>query len=211
PAAYILPLFFLPGTLGSGLTSAAITIPVCVLVGEGIGWGVGRLEQIELALARARDRGEQRRVLEEMKDRFWSALSHELRTPITICRGHLEVLEEGADAQEVRAVKAMCVSELALLGRLVEDLTTLAWADGQALLKVESLPLDGFLHDMAAKADAILGDRVRVGSGIGGATLRVDPQRRAQALGNLLQNAADHAKGDGPICLRVEAGPASWR
>src|SRR5256885_4950183 len=45
-------LFFLPGSLGSGLTSAAITIPVCVLVGEGIGWGVGRLEQIELALAR---------------------------------------------------------------------------------------------------------------------------------------------------------------
>jgi two-component system, OmpR family, sensor kinase len=121
------------------------------------------------------------------------------------------VLDDGADAQEVRAVKAMCVSELALLGRLVEDLTTLAWADDQALLKVESLPLDGFLHDMAAKADAILGDRVRVVSGIGGATLRVDPQRLAQALVNLLQNAADHAKGDGPICLRVEAGPASWR
>ena len=80
-AAYILPLFFLPGTLGSGLTSAAITIPVCVLVGEGIGWGVGRLEQIELALARERDRAEQLRELDEMKDRFLSAVSHELRTP----------------------------------------------------------------------------------------------------------------------------------
>jgi hypothetical protein len=51
-AAYILPLFFLPGSVQAGLTSAAITIPVCVLVGEGIAWGVGRLEQIELALAR---------------------------------------------------------------------------------------------------------------------------------------------------------------
>jgi signal transduction histidine kinase len=140
-AAYVLPLFFLPGTLGSGLTSAAITIPVCVLVGEGIGWGVGRLEQIELALARERDRAEQLRELDEMKDRFLSAVSHELRTPITICRGHLEVLEEGADAREVRAVKAMCVSELALMGRLVEDLATLAWADdGRALVKVEARP-----------------------------------------------------------------------
>ena len=140
-AAYILPLFFLPGTLGSGLTSAAITIPVCVLVGEGIAWGVGRLEQIELALARERDGAEQLRELDEMKDRFLSAVSHELRTPITICRGHLEVLEEGADAREVRAVKAMCVSELALMGRLVEDLATLAWADdGRALVKVEARP-----------------------------------------------------------------------
>jgi signal transduction histidine kinase len=210
-AAYVLPLFVLPGSVGAGLASAAITIPVCVLVGEGIAWGVGRLEQIELALARERDRAEQLRELDEMKDRFLSAVSHELRTPITICRGHLEVLEEGADEREVRAVKAMCISELALLGRLVEDLTTLAGADDRALLRVESLPLDGFLHDMTAKAEAILGDRVRVVSGIGGATLRADPQRLAQALVNLLQNAADHAKGDGPVCLRVHAGPASWR
>jgi signal transduction histidine kinase len=211
-AAYILPLFFLPGSLGSGLTSAAITIPVCVLVGEGIGWGVGRLEQIELALARERDRAEQLRELDEMKDRFLSAVSHELRTPITICRGHLEVLEDGADEREVRAVKAMCVSELALMGRLVEDLATLAWADdGRALVKVEALPLDDLLGSMAAKAEAILGDRARVVSGIAGATLRADPQRLTQALVNLLQNAADHAKGDGPVCLRVQAGPASWR
>jgi signal transduction histidine kinase len=210
-AAYVLPLFFLPGSVGAGLASAVITIPVCVLVGEGIGWGVGRLEQIERALARERDRAERLRELDEMKDRFLSAVSHELRTPITICRGHLEVLGEGADEREVRAVKAMCVDELDLMGRLVEDLTTLAWADDRALLKVESLPLDSFLDSMAARAEAILGDRARVVSGTGGATLRADPQRLTQALVNLLQNAADHAKGDGPVCLRAKAGTASWR
>jgi signal transduction histidine kinase len=210
-AAYVLPLFFLPGSGGAGLASAAITIPVCVLVGEGIAWGVGRLEQIELALAGERDRAEQLRELDEMKDKFLSAVSHELRTPITICRGHLEVLEEGADEREVRAVKAMCVSELALMGRLVEDLTTLAWADGLPLLRWEVVPLDSFVHDMTAKAEAILGDRARVVSGIGGATLRADPQRLTQALVNLLQNAADHAEGSGPVCLGVQARPASWR
>ena len=208
--AYVVPLFFLPGSVAAGLASAAVTNPVCVLVGEAIAWGVGRLEQIELALAREQDRAEQLRELDQMKDRFLSAVSHELRTPITICRGHLEVLEEGADEREIRAVKAMCVSELALLGRLVEDLTTLAWADDGALLKVEAVPLDGFLHSMAAKAEVILGDRVRVVSGISGATLRADPQRLTQALVNLLQNAADHGKGDGPVCLRVQAGAANW-
>jgi signal transduction histidine kinase len=105
----------------------------------------------------------------------------------------------------------MCVSELALLGRLVEDLTTLAWADDGALLHVEAVPLDSFLRAMAAKAEVILGDRVRVVSGVGGATLRADPQRLAQALVNLLQNAADHGKGNGPVSLRVQAGAASWR
>ena len=206
-AAYVLPLFFLSGSVGAGLASAAITIPVCVLVGEGIGWGVGRLEQIELALARERDRAEQLRELDEMKDGFLSAVSHELRTPITICRGHLEVLEEGADEREVRAVRAMCVSELALMGRLVEDLTTLAWADGRPELKWQLVPLDSFWHDMTAKAQAILGDRARVASSPGDATLWADPQRLTQALVNLLQNAADHANGDGPVCLGVQAGP----
>jgi two-component system OmpR family sensor kinase len=210
-AAYVVPLFLLPGSVGAGLASAAVTIPVCVLVGEGIAWGVGRLEQIELALAREQDRAEQLRELDQMKDRFLSAVSHELRTPITICRGHLEVLDDGADEREIRAVKAMCVSELALLGRLVEDLTTLAWADDGALLHVEAVPLDSFLRAMAAKAEVILGDRVRVVSGVGGATLRADPQRLAQALVNLLQNAADHGKGNGPVSLRVQAGAASWR
>jgi hypothetical protein len=62
-AAYVLPLFFLPGSIGAGLSSAAITIPVCTLVGEGIAWGVAKLEQIELALLRERDRTEQLREL----------------------------------------------------------------------------------------------------------------------------------------------------
>jgi hypothetical protein len=57
-AAYILPLFFLPGSVLAGLSSASITIPICVLVGEGIAWGVGRLDQIELAFQRERDRAE---------------------------------------------------------------------------------------------------------------------------------------------------------
>ena len=116
----------LPGGLGAGLSSAALTIPVCVLVGEGLAWGMSRLERIELALRRERDRTEQLRELDEMKDRFLSTVSHELRTPITICRGHLEVLDDRADAQELRTVRELLVGELEGMGRVVEDLTTLA-------------------------------------------------------------------------------------
>ena len=210
-AAYILPLFFLPGNRSAGLSSAAITVPVCVLVGEGIAWGVGRLEQIELALRRERDRTEHLRELDEMKDAFLSAASHELRTPITICRGHLDVLEEGAGGREVRAVKEMLLDELDLMGRLVEDLTTLARVDDRSLLRMESLPLDSFLNSITTKAEPILGDRLRVESDISGATLRADPQRLAQALLNLLRNAAAHGRGDRPVRFRVGAEASSWR
>ena len=210
-AAYILPLSILPGGIEAGLPSAALTIPVCLLVGEALAWGVSRMEGIELALRRERDQTEQLRELDEMKDRFLSAVSHELRTPITICRGHLEVLDEAVGDQDLRGIRGMLVEELDIMGRVVEDLTTLARADDAAFLKVESLPLDRFLTCVAAKAGRILPGRVVVQPTAPGETLRADPQRLAQALVNLLQNAARHARGQEPVQLGVQAEPASWR
>jgi signal transduction histidine kinase len=210
-AAYILPLLLLPGSAGPALSSTAITIPVCVLVGEGIAWGMVRLERIERALHRERYRAGQLRELDQMKDAFLSAVSHELRTPITICRGHLEVMDEGAGASEVRAVKKLVVDELDRMGRLVDDLTTLARVDDRVMLSMESLSLDDFLDSIVATARPILGNRLLVNSDQTGATLWADPQRLTQALLNLLQNAARHAHGDGPVRLRVRAEPAGWR
>jgi signal transduction histidine kinase len=63
---------------------------------------------------------------------------------------------------------------------------------------------------MTVKAETILGDRVRVECGVPGGTLRADPQRLTQALVNLLQNAADHAKGDEQIRFAVRAEPSGW-
>ena len=147
-----------------------------------------------------------------MKDRFLSAVSHELLTPITICRGHLEVLDEAAGDQDLRGIRGMLVEELDIMGRVVEDLTTLARADDAAFLKAESLPLNRFMTCVAAKAGTILPGRVLLQPAAApGKTLWADPQRLAQALVNLLQNAAGHARGQEPVRLGVRPEPASWR
>jgi len=172
---------------------------------------VARLELIEAALHLERHRTQQLRELEGMKDAFLSAVSHELRTPLTICRGHLDVLPDGADGPEMRAVKQTLVDELDLMGRLVEDLTTLARVGDRVLLKVESLPLDEFVSSIVTMAEPILGDRLLVHAEPTGATLKADPQRLTQALLNLLQNAATHAQGEGRVHFGVLAEPASWR
>jgi len=210
-AAYLLPLLWLPGDIEAGLASGMTTIGVCVLVGEGIAWGMARLEDIERELHRERYRTEQLRELDGMKDAFLSAVSHELRTPLTICRGHLDVLEDDADGKELQAVKETLLSELGLMGRLVEDLTTLARVGDRVLLKVESLPLSDFVGSIVTMAEPILGDRLQADAPASGAELRADPQRLTQALLNLLQNAAGHAHGNGPVRFRVRAEPGSWR
>jgi signal transduction histidine kinase len=210
-AAYLLPLSFLHGDVSRGLYSATIIIPVCVLLGEGIAWSLRRLEHIELALLRERDQTERLRELDEMKDTFLSAASHELRTPITICRGHLDVLEPGAGEREVRAVKETLVNELDLMARLVEDLTTLARVDDRTQLRMDSLSLDSFVSSITKKAVPILGHRLRVEADVAGGTLRADPQRLTQALLNLLRNAAEHTQGDRPVRFRVQAHASGWR
>jgi two-component system OmpR family sensor kinase len=209
-AAYAVPLLWMPGGAAAGLPSAAVTLPLCVLVGEGIAWGTSRLEQIERALYAERDRSAELRELDRMKDAFLSEVSHELRTPLTICRGHLDVLPEQAGPREVRVVRETLTDELDLMGRLVDDLTTLARAGDGMPLRVAPLPLGDFLGSIARLAEPILGGRLAVTAGPAGATLRADPQRLTQALLNLLQNAAGHARGEGPVRLRVLAEPGAW-
>ena len=209
-AAYILPLAWMPSGIAAGLPSAATTIPLCVLVGEGIAWGMARLEQIERALHVERDQTYQLRELDRVKDAFLSAVSHELRTPLTICRGHLDVLDTGAGEHEVRAVKETLLDELGFMDRLVEDLTTLARAGDGTFLKLEPLSLAEFVADIVAMAGPILGDRLQVDADTTGATLQADRQRLTQALLNLLQNAAEHARDGGPVRLWVRSGQVGW-
>ena len=52
---------------------------------------------------------------------FVDDASHELRTPITIVRGHLELL--GDDPQERDEVVRLCTDELDRMTRIVEDLS----------------------------------------------------------------------------------------
>jgi len=217
--AYLLPLLSLHENMGARTYSTALTIPLCVLVGEGIAWTAARLEKMELALQREKDQGERLRESDEMKDKVLSAASHELRNPITICRGHLDVLGEDVDKRELRAVKQTLINELDLMARLVEDLITLAQVDDRTRLRMKSLPLDGFVNGIAKRAEALLGDRLlgdrlRVESEATGQTLRADPQRLTLALLNLLRNAVEHdrrERPERPVLFRVRAEPASWR
>jgi signal transduction histidine kinase len=209
-AAYVVPLFWMPGSAEVGLPSAATTIPLCVLVGEGIAWGMVRLERIERDLQAERDRSAELRALDRMKDDFLSAVSHELRTPLTVCRGHLDVLGEQAAVDEVLAVRETLVDELDLMGRLVEDLTTLVRAGDGMLFRPEPLRLGDFADSVVAMAEPILGDRLQVTAVPADGTLWADPQRLTQALLNLLQNAAGHAQGEGLVRLGVRAEPAGW-
>ncbi len=134
--------------------------------------------------------------------RFLDDAGHELRTPITIVRGHLE-LTNPADAADVEATKALAIDELDRMSRLVDDLMVLAKAERPDFVKLE--PIDaGALTDNVLDKVSALGDRSWVLDVRAEGQLLADPQRITQALVQLAKNAVAHT-GPGD-----EIGLGSW-
>jgi signal transduction histidine kinase len=123
--------------------------------------------------------------------RFLSDAGHELRTPITIIRGHLEVM--GDDPTERRETLELVTDELERMGRLVDDLLLLARAGRPDFLRPERVPLDELSAEVLAKAEALAPRDWRLAPTVGGA-LTGDRQRLTQALINLAQNAAGNTE-----------------
>ena len=125
---------------------------------------------------------------------FVSDAGHELRTPITIIRGHLELL--GDDPRERRETVELVTDELDRMTRFVDDLLTLAKAERTDFLQAEDLDLDVLTEELVAKAGA-LGQRTWKLDAIGAGRITADRQRLTQAVMNLAQNAVEHtAQGD---------------
>ncbi len=121
--------------------------------------------------------------------RFVDDAGHELRTPITIVRGHLELM--GDDPEERREVVRLVTDELDRMGRIVEDLLLLAKAQQPDFVRPEPVSLAELTSDIDAKVRR-LGDRDWRLEAMAEETVRLDPQRVTQAMVQLAANAVRH-------------------
>lgn len=130
---------------------------------------------------------------------FLDDVGHELRTPITIARGHLELLDD--DPDERRRTVALVIDELDRMARHVEDLLLLARAERPDFLRPRPVELGELLTDVVARVRP-LGDRAWAVDAPSGVAIVADPDRIAQALVNLAGNAVRHTHEGG----RIEVG-----
>ena len=131
-----------------------------------------------------------------LQRQFLDDASHELRTPITIVRGHLELL--GDDPAERASVVRLCTDELDRMARLVEDLLLLVKSGRPDFLRPVATSLPELTSDIDAKLRA-LGDRRWVLESIAEGETVLDPQRVTQALVQLASNAVKHTSAGATI------------
>jgi signal transduction histidine kinase len=114
---------------------------------------------------------------------------HELRTPIAIVRGHLELLaEEDRNDPQRRETLEMLSGELDRMTRFVNDMLLLAKAERPDFLQLETVDLGALCDEVVAKASA-LGERDWSVSGRTERKIVGDRHRLTQALVNLATNA----------------------
>jgi signal transduction histidine kinase len=143
----------------------------------------------------------QRRLLDDV--------GHELKTPITIVRGHLELLDPD-DPAEVEEARALAIDELDRMAGLVGDLTEVARLGSPYAIEPVETDVGELTRAIIAKARALEGAEVREGP-IADARAEIDPARVTQAALQLAQNAVTHGGGAFTIGSLVDAGTGELR
>jgi signal transduction histidine kinase len=144
----------------------------------------------------------QRASLLERQERFLHDASHELRTPVTIARGHLEVHRRtnGNAAHELD----VALDELQRIEQILDRLLLLAKADQPDFVVVEEVDLEPYLEDVFMRWSEVAPRAWKLGALVAG-TLAVDPEGLRAALDALLENAVKYTESGDTIELRSRA------
>ena len=136
------------------------------------------------------------------QERFLHDASHELRTPVTIARGHLEVLRRsnGKPAPEID----VALDELGRIEQILARLLLLAKADQPDFVVLEEVELEPFLEDVFMRWSEVAPRAWRLGE-LATGTLAVDPEGLRCALDALLENAVKYTEPGDRIELRSRA------
>jgi two-component system OmpR family sensor kinase len=140
---------------------------------------------------------------------FVADASHELRTPLAVISGQLDVLARYKDpsAEDVQRVQRIVAGEVARITRLVGDMLMLARSEQREFVSRRPVDLPQFVAELWSTSSVGVNRRFELGP-VPDGRVDADPDRLAQALRNLIDNAIAHsAEVDGHVRLDTEALP----
>jgi signal transduction histidine kinase/GAF domain-containing protein len=157
------------------------------------------------AFEREREATSRLRALDEMKNTFLEAVSHDLRTPLTSILGSAITLEQSGvrlDEEEALDLVRRVVSNARKLERLLTDLLNLDRLQ-RGIVTPQRRPTDvGALARLACAQTELLGDR-QVDLRVEPVIANVDAAKVERIIENLLVNAARHTEPGARLWVRV--------
>jgi PAS domain S-box-containing protein len=150
------------------------------------------------------DRKEHERELERQNDRleeFASIVSHDLRNPLNVARGYLELAEQTGDDEYFERME----ESLDRMHEIIESVLALA-RHGRSLDDVRELSLSAAARDAWSNVDT----EDAALDVVDDATLDADPSRFGSLLENLFRNAVEHGGHDVTVSVGTLDGGAGF-
>jgi len=142
----------------------------------------------------------------DIRQQMTADIAHELRTPLSIILAHSEALRDGV-IPSTPETHTILYDEEVRLSHLVEDLRILSLADaGELSLNKRGMEPAALLERaMAANAPKLQQKGITPHTEIGTdlPDVNVDPERMAQVLNNLIDNAGRHTPEGGSVTGKV--------
>jgi PAS domain S-box-containing protein len=149
------------------------------------------------------------READRRKDEFLAMLAHELRNPLAPIRNALQVMKAlGPKEPRFEWSRAVIERQIGQMARLLDDLLDVARVmQGKLVLKPERVALADIVERALESSLPLIEERrqtISVTLPEDAHWLEGDPARLAQALSNLLNNAAKYTGEEGRISLSAE-------
>ena len=144
----------------------------------------------QAAVESARRMAETEHRLRERQREFVRDASHELRTPITVARGHAELLRAASTDPRAIGDADVVIDELARLSRLSERLLVLAAAEHEDFLDLQPVDVCELLEETGRRWSAAVDRMWRVEARVNG-TVPGDGDRLRVAVDALVENAVN--------------------
>jgi PAS domain S-box-containing protein len=162
-------------------------------------------EQMAHALQVEREAGRRLRALDDMKNTFLQAVSHDLRTPLAAILGLAITLERGdvhLSEDDARDLAGRIAGNARKLDRLVVNLLDMdRLARGIVTPKLEPTDVGSLARMVVAETDIPLQGRVHID--VRRVVVPVDGSKLERILENLLANTVRHTPSNASIWIRV--------
>ncbi|MGZ5351244.1 MAG: PAS domain-containing protein [Actinomycetota bacterium] len=161
--------------------------------------------QLERALAVEREAARRLRALDEMKNTFLQAVSHDLRTPLAAILGLAITLERGdvqLEEHDAKDLARRIAGNARRLDRLVTNLLDLdRLSRGIVAPKLEPTDIGDLARRAVEESELLSSARVRID--ITPTVLPADASKVERIIENLLANTARHTPASATIWVRV--------
>lgn len=163
-------------------------------------------DDLTRALDLERQATEDMRRADEIKTTFLTAVSHDIRTPLSAILGNALTLEEGDRLGITEEERKQLIHSLAAKARrlntIVTDLLdTERLARGVVEPKLQEIAVGRLISLLVWDSEAMAGRQVHVDAG--SVTAWVDPQMISRIVENLLMNAARHTPPQCEVWVKV--------